>query len=264
MAEAKFLNYEGLTTYDGKIKAYITTETTKAKTDAVTESKITIDTGTTSEGAAKSYAVKQNGATIATIDIPKDMVVSSGKVVTDPAGQEKGTYIELTLSDADSTKIYINVGTLVDLYTAKADAEQVQVAIDPVSREISATIVADSIDTTALKDGAVTSAKLDAGVKTSLGKADTAVQEVTTSETNGSISVDGEDVAVHGLASAAYQEAEAFDAAGTADTKVKALENGQVATNKSAIEALQTQVGTLITETPTAISTEDINALFED
>ena len=84
----------------------------------------------------------------------------------------------------------------------------------------------------------------------------------TTSETNGSISVDGEDVAVHGLASAAYQESSAFDAAGTADAKVKALENGQVKTNKEAIAELTTRVDTLDTEVPTAISTEKITQLF--
>ena len=263
MAEVKeFLDYEGLQTYHSKITEKITEDATKAKTDAVTESAITVDTNTTSEGAAKSYTVKQNGATIATIDIPKDMVVSSGKVVIDPENQEKGTYIELTLSDEAATKIYINVGTLVDLYTAKANAEQVQVAIEPASREISATIVAGSIGTDELENGAVTSAKLDVSVNTSLGKADTAVQEVTTSETNGSISVDGEDVAVHGLASAAYQESSAFDAAGTAETKVKALEDGQVKTNKDAIAELTTRVDTLDTEVPTSITTEKIESLF--
>lgn len=48
------------------------------------------------------------------------MVVSSGKVVVNPEGQNEGTYLELTLSNATSDKVYINVGKLVDIYTAKA------------------------------------------------------------------------------------------------------------------------------------------------
>ena len=41
--------------------------------------------------------------------------------------------------------------------------------------------------------------------------------EITTGTTNGTISVGGEDVAVKGLGTAAYQNIEAFDAAGDAD-----------------------------------------------
>ena len=47
-------------------------------------------------------------------------------------------------------------------------------------------------------------------------KADTAVQTVVTGETNGTIKVDGTEVAVKGLGSAAFVETSAFDAAGSA------------------------------------------------
>lgn len=46
-------------------------------------------------------------------------------------------------------------------------------------------------------------------------KADSAVQSVTTGGNNGTINVDGTDVAVKGLGSAAYTESSAYDAAGT-------------------------------------------------
>lgn len=49
-------------------------------------------------------------------------------------------------------------------------------------------------------------------------KADTAVQEVVTGETNGTIKVDGAEVKVAGLGTAAYQNTGAFDAAGAATT----------------------------------------------
>ena len=59
--------------------------------------------------------------------------------------------------------------------------------------------LADSAVTTAkVADGAITSDKLDSGVKDSLTKANTAVQTVTTGTANGTITVDGTEVAVAG------------------------------------------------------------------
>ena len=178
------------------------------------------------------------------------MVVQSGKVVTNPAGQTAGTYIELTLANATSDKIYVNVGTLVDIYTAQAGATQIQLAIDSSSREISATIVDGGVDTDALaaeavtagkiaagavgeakiaanavvtakiKDKNVTLAKLEQSVQDSLAKADSALQaaDITTGSTQGTIAVEGTDVKVNGLKSAAYTDSTAYDAAGSAGT----------------------------------------------
>lgn len=141
-------------------------------------------------------------------------------------------------------------------------------------------------------------------------KADTALQkaDITSGTSNGTIAVDGTDVAVKGLGSAAYKAAgsasgnipvngaalgttanvpvvtnasgqlvphtsgalgtaafaatTAFDAAGTADSKVSALETGQVTTNKNNIAALQSKVTALEGITYTPISDEEIEALF--
>ena len=51
---------------------------------------------------------------------------------------------------------------------------------------------------------------LASGVQTSLGKADTAVQSVVSGSANGTISVDGTDVAVKGLGTAAYTASTAY------------------------------------------------------
>lgn len=194
------------------------------------DAQVTIDSSTTTEGMAKSYTVKQGGTTIGTIDIPKDMVVSSATVETNPAGQEAGTYIVLTIANAEKDKVYINVGRLVDIYTAAQDATQVQLSIDQSKNEISASIVAGSITTTELGDGAVTTAKianrnvtlekLATDVRTSLGKADSALQasDIAEGGADGTISVYGTDVAVTGLGSAAYTASNAYDAAGMAST----------------------------------------------
>ena len=285
-----------------------------------TAAAITITSDTTTEGMAKSYTVKQGDSTVGVIDIPKDMVVSSGTVETDPEDQDPGTYIVLTLANATSDKIYINAGTLVDVYTAQQSAAQVQLTINSGTREISAVIVAGSITdvelaanavtTVKIADGNVTKAKLASSVQSSLDSADTALQpaDITTGEANGTIAVDGTDVSVKGLGSAAYvstgaatgnvpvngaalgttanvpvvtnasgqliphasgalksaafAETTAFDAAGTAQSLVSALESGAVATNASDIDALEGRVDTLEGTTWAEISDEEIQALF--
>jgi len=128
---------------------------------------------------------------------------------------DEGTYIALTLSDSAGTVIYVNVGDLVDVYEAGADATQVQLAIS-ADNVITATLVAGGVGTDELADSAVTTAKvadgnitlakLSTSVQTSLGLADSAVQSVTTGTTNGTINVDGTEVAVAGLGSAAYTD----------------------------------------------------------
>ena len=244
--------------------------------DTKTAGEVTVDT-TTTAGMFKSYTLKQNGKNIATIDIPKDMVVSSGEVKTYtaqtlPTGTgaptSAGTYLVLTLANATNDKVYINVGTRVDIYKAKANATKIQISIDSTTREISASVVAGSIGATELAtnavttvkiaDGNVSKAKLAKDVQTSLGKADTAVQSVKTGTANGTVSVDGTDVAVKGLGSAAYTASTNYEKAGA----VTALANGQVATNKNDIASLKTKVATLEGTTYTAISDKEINALF--
>ena len=195
---------------------------------------ISIDSKTTTTGMLKSYTVKQGGKQIGVIDIPKDMVIKSGEVVVNPEGQTAGTYIVLTLANAAEDKIYVNVGTLVDIYTAKANAAKVQLTINPSTREISADIVAGSIGaadlaanaitTDKIADKNVTKAKLADDVQASLGKADSAVQTIAESTVNGSILVDGKEVAVHGLGTAAYADTEDFEAAGSVKSAYDAVE----------------------------------------
>ena len=56
-------------------------------------------------------------------------------------------------------------------------------------------------------------------------KADSAVQSVVTGTANGTIAVDGEDVAVKGLGTAAYQNVDAFDAKGAASDALDAAKD---------------------------------------
>ena len=253
--EAKIGNLENLnTTAKGNLVSAIN-EVLVAVGAGGTAAAVTMDTTTTTAGMAKSYTLKQGENTIGTIDIPKDMVVRSGEVVVNPEGQtEEGTYIVLTLANATEDKIYVNVGTLVDIYKAKANATQIQLAIDSSTREISATVVAGSITSTELADAAVvtakiadgnvTKAKLSTEVQTTLDKADSALQktDITTGTANGTISVKGEDVEVKGLGSAAYTDSGAYDTAGSA----KAVQDDLTAykgTNDDRVDALEAAIG---------------------
>ena len=183
-------------------------------------------------GMSASYQLTKDGIGIgAVIDIPKDMMVKSGSVQTYEAGSlptgvtEAGTYIVLVLNDTAETKLYINVGSLIEYVTSgSAESDMVFINIDPQTHKVTATIT----------DGTVTEAKLHADVKAKLAKAVSAVQSITVGSADGTISVDGEDVAVTGLKSAAYTESSAYDAAGTASGIKTALE-GTDSDDKTAV-----------------------------
>lgn len=191
--------------------------------DLTTGSAITLTKDTTVSGVAARYTLSQGGTALGTtIDIPKDMVVESGEVVdlTEQQAQaidtnfHAGTYIKLTIANATEDELYIPANALVDEYTAAQNATQVQVAIN--NRVVSAAIVAGSIGTTELANGAVTTLKIadDAvtedkiadAVMTKINAGNSALQasDITSGSANGTISVDGTNVAVHGLGTAAY------------------------------------------------------------
>lgn len=162
------INLEGLTEYDSKIKEHIV--------EQVENGKVKLETSTTTAGYAKSYTLKTySGETIGVIDIPKDMFVTDGRVVTNPEGQKEGIYVEFTIANNDGTKLYIDVSTLIVNYVVEQKATQIQLAIDEETRTISATLVAGGVTTDAIADGAVTKAKLDADVQEILDNVNTII-----------------------------------------------------------------------------------------
>lgn len=106
------------------------------------------------------------------INIPKDLVVQSGSVVTLTDGQVEGkaagTYIELVLANKESEKLYIPVDSLIEYVTSgSSDTDVVVINIDQ-NHKVTATIT----------DGTVELAKLHPDVQTSLSLADSAIQVV--------------------------------------------------------------------------------------
>lgn len=180
---------------------------------------------TATAGMSASYQLTKDGTGVgAIIDIPKDMVVESGTVVTNPAGQPAGTYLVLTLANKTSDKVYINVGNLIEYVTAGDSPDGMVIVSISDDHKVTAT----------LGNASITEAKLAKEVTDKLAKAVSAVQSVTAGSANGTISVDGDDVAVTGLKSAAYTESSAYDAAGTASGIKTALE-GTDSDDKTAV-----------------------------
>ena len=175
---------------------------------------------TTDNSFAAVYHLTKNGTNQgAAIEIPKDMVVSSGTVETKSesgAWGNAGTYIKLVLANATNDTIYIPVDSLIEYVTSgSGQNDMVVIAVDSSTHQVTATIT----------DGTITKAKLASAVQTSLNNADSALQaaDITEGATNGTISVDGSDVAVHGLGTAAYASTTDFDAAGDATAVYQAI-----------------------------------------
>lgn len=170
---------------DAKVKSitddYLKTEDKTELANRITnEAPVTIAESAGTGDILKTYTFTQNGKEIGKINLAKDVVVTSGAVVL----HDEVKCLELTLTSGDV--VHIPVTDLVDVYTAKANADKVQVAISGAN-EISASIVAgavtatelaaNAVETAKIADKNVTKAKLADDVQASLEKADSAYQK---------------------------------------------------------------------------------------
>ena len=119
-------------------KGYLTEQTDYTVT-------ITETTDGLEDSIAKKYTFTQNGTEIGHINLAKELVVTSGiveEVAEEGVPYENAKvgdkYIKLTIAN-QTTPIYIPVKDLVDVYTAKANADEVQISISS-NNEVSATL----------------------------------------------------------------------------------------------------------------------------
>ena len=110
---------------------------------------------TPNDGYLKTYQFTYGTGSTFEVDIPKDLVVTAGEVivVSDDApvtGLTNGTYLKLTIAN-QSTPVYINTNSLVDVYTGKAVTDGVSVTISDTN-EISATLVGKAVSEANLDD----------------------------------------------------------------------------------------------------------------
>lgn len=173
----------------------LATDGLKVVVPDVTHPEYSIVEDKTSADYSAVYHLTKDGVNVgAAINIPKDMVVKSGTVETNPEGKPAGTYLVLTLANATEDKIYINVGDLIEYVTAGDSPDGMVIVSVSDDHKVTAT----------LGNASITEAKLAKDVTDKLAKAVSAVQSVTESTENGKILVDDTAVAVHGLQDAAY------------------------------------------------------------
>lgn len=182
------------------------------------------------------------------------------------AAQLKAGELAVVLgTGADAGKLYVGVdgvaGTAIPVKASGADiANKLANAQNfSIEGDVTATPVAfDGTGAVALQaviaNKAVTKAKLADEVTASLAKADSAVQEVITGKTNGTISVDGTDVAVFGLGDAAYKTTKYFedDAQTKADAVKNAVVNTITAGNGVAVTGTATEKTVAVVVDPTS------------
>ena len=188
---------------------------------------------TAAAGDVATYHLTKDGINEGVaINIPKDLVVASGSVVELEDGAlpdgvtVAGTYIKLVLADS-AKPIYINVGSLIEYVTGgSGENDAIQINVSSDTHKVTASV----------KDGSITIGMLAADVVTSLGKADSAVQAVAAGDTNGTIKVDGKEVAVTGLQDAAFATVESINATAQdyVNTAKAALEGATTDTEESA------------------------------
>lgn len=187
---------------------------------------------TAAAGDVATYHLTKDGVNEGVaINIPKDLVVASGSVVELEDGAlpdgvaVAGTYIKLVLANS-AKPIYINVSTLIEYVTGgSGENDAIQINVSSDTHKVTARV----------KEGSLTKEMLAAGVVTSLGKADTAVQTVVAGDTNGTIKVDGTEIAVAGLKDAAFATVKSINdtAQGYVDTAKATLEGNDATDNEN-------------------------------
>ena len=110
---------------------------------------------TPNDGYLKTYQFTYGTGTTFEVDIPRDLVVTAGEVivVSDDApvtGLTNGTYLKLTIAN-QSTPVYINTNSLVDVYTGKTVTDGVSIAVSSTN-EISATLVGKAVSEANLEE----------------------------------------------------------------------------------------------------------------
>ena len=107
------------------------------------------------DGYLKTYQFTYGTGSTFEIDIPKDLVVTSGEIIvvnssSPVSGLTDGTYLKLTIAN-QTEPVYIDVKDLCDVYTGKTATDGVSVFVSETN-EISATLVGKAVTEANLED----------------------------------------------------------------------------------------------------------------
>lgn len=151
---------------DGRVKAIEDDYLTSAdKTEAINAGKVSIAEAAGTGNILKTYTFTQNGETIGTINLAKDLVVSGGEVIE----KDGVKYLQLTIANQE-TPVEIPVADLVDVYTGStyiAISESNEISVK--FADLDAALVAES-------------AQVGAAIKAAKTQADKGVQDAATAQ----------------------------------------------------------------------------------
>ena len=110
---------------------------------------------TPNDGYLKTYQFTYGTGSTFEIDIPKDLVVTSGEIIvvnssSPVSGLTDGTYLKLTIAN-QTEPVYIDVKDLCDVYTGKTATDGVSVSVSETN-EISATLTGKAVTEANLED----------------------------------------------------------------------------------------------------------------
>ena len=148
------------------------------------------------------------GADSSKMSIPTDDFIKDGMINTVAIDEATQELVITWNTDAGKDETRIKLAELCDIYTG-VDGTTVKVEVSD-DNKISAEVKEGSIESKHLAAAAsILKTQLENDVQTSLGLADSALQkaDIATGSANGTISVEGADVAVKGLGSMAYETA---------------------------------------------------------
>lgn len=121
------------------------------QTDLQTNLAVTLDdTASPGEGILKVYTIKQGGTSIGTINIPKDLVATSGSLVyctksestyTEVDSSTEGAIACIKMTIQNGNPFYIEVADLIEYNSVKSNAE---ITLTDTGHEIEATVGAIS------------------------------------------------------------------------------------------------------------------------
>ena len=226
----------------------ITQEKVNAWDALSTGASVTVSARTTgvTEGILKAYDVYQGGELVGSIDIPKDLVVTSGGVETVNDAKvlrlfiaNQASPVDIAVSDlahvyTEGNGIEISTGDVISAKVVAANGLSVDsngIAMSLASASANGAMsAADFEKLSGVASGAQVNVLESVKVNGTALSADAKSVNITVAEgtTDGTIAVNGSDVAVHGLGSAAYVATTAFDAAGTAASEAEAASGAAV------------------------------------
>ena len=183
-------------------------------------------------------AGKETYKSVGEINLPADMVATSGELVDADAEGNAGTFIKMTIANADP--FYIDVKDLIEYNSYEASVTITPSLVEGKAHTYAFDVNDKSIVTAKIADAAVTETQLNESVNASLDKADSAIQagdvaRITYEDSNVKAALDDIYVQIGDGGSVANQIKDAIDAL-DGDATIATVDGGVVTIKGGIVE----------------------------